>query len=524
MNLRPQINRAASVLLVAVLSLCSHFSAAQVSAAQARKDSPPDSGKKQDFLAQARAQFALGDLQAAEISLWNVLNTNPDQEQALLLLATIRGRQQRYPEAEALFRRVLQLNANSALAHRGLGGAFVAQNQPDKAIEHYQAAIDLTPEDLGLKVETAHLYAGRGQFEQALSLLQAIPQNRFPVEAIPVKMAVLLALGKDSDVATLAEQAKVSSSAEIELAEVFLDAKFPDLAQRCLDFAAAGLKRRPARFYYLQGRVFQSKNQPEAALRAFKQALAEDPKSTATLVAIAELHAAQNQHSDAVAALQKALALSPDSVIVLRHLVVEATKAGNGQVALDAAAELEARSPDNPDDLYLAGAAMLQQNSPAASTALEKYVALRTDNAKAWFGLGMAYVQQKRYTDARHPLERSVQLDPTIAEAEYQLGVVAKNESNPTEAMQHFQRAVTLQPQHAKALWSLGNLYLLSGDLQKAQENLQAAEAIDPNNLETEYDLGLVLSKLGKPEMAKPHFERFQKLKDAQPPAPRDAR
>src|SRR5580658_2753258 len=98
MNLRPQINRAASVLLVAVLSLCFHFSAAQ-----ARKDSPPDSGKKQDFLAQARAQFAHGDLQAAETSLWNVLNANPDQEQALLLLATIRGRQQRYPEAEALF-------------------------------------------------------------------------------------------------------------------------------------------------------------------------------------------------------------------------------------------------------------------------------------------------------------------------------------------------------------------------------------------------------------------------------------
>jgi tetratricopeptide (TPR) repeat protein len=524
MNLRPQINRAASVLVVALLSLCSHFSAAQVSAAQTRKDSPPDSGKKQDFLSQARAQFARGELQAAETSLWNVLNANPDQEQALLLLATIRGRQQRYPEAEALFRRVLQIDANSALAHRGLGSALAAENQPDKAIEQYQAAIDLTPDDLGLKVETAHLYAGRGQFEQALSVLQSIPQNRFPVEAIPVKVAVLLALGKDADVAALTEQAKSSSSAEIELAEIFLDAKFPDQAQRCLDFAAASLKRRPARFYYLQGRIFQSRNQPDAALRAYKQALVEDPKSTDVLVAIAELSASQNQHQNAVTALQKALALSPDSVMVLRHLVVEATKAGSGQVALDAAAALEARSPDNPDDLYLAGAAMLQQNSAAASTALEKYVALRTDNAKAWFGLGMAYVQQKRYADARRPLERSVQLDPTIAEAEYQLGLVARNEGNSAEAIEHFQRAVKLQPQHAKALWNLGNLYLLAGDLQKAQENLQAAEAIDPNSLETEYDLGLVLSKLGKPEMAKPHFERFQKLKNDQPPAPRDAR
>jgi tetratricopeptide (TPR) repeat protein len=344
------------------------------------------------------------------------------------------------------------------------------------------------------------------------------------VEAIPVKAASLVALGKSGDMAQLIEQAKASPPAEIELAEVFMNAKLPDEALRSLEIAAAGLRRRPARFYYLQGRALQAKGQSEAALAALKQGLAADPNSTDTLVAIAELHSAQNQHSDAVKELQKALSVSPDNVVVLRHLVVEATKAGSGQVALDAASALSTQSPNNPDDLYLAGAAMLQQNSAVASAVLEKYVALRTDNAKAWLGLGIAYVQQKKYSEARAPLERSVQLDPNIAEAEYQLGVVAKNDGKSAEAIQHFQRAVKLEPQHAKALWSLGNLYLQSGDLQNAHEALQTAEKIDPNNLETEYDLGLVLSKLGKPEMARVHFEKFQKLKGEQPPAPRDAR
>jgi len=504
-------------MLLAALPLCVYSSAS----AQVRKDQSAEADKKQDPLAKARAQFAQNDLQAAETSLWKVLGTNPDQAQALTLLATIRGRQQRYAEAEALFRRVLQIDANSVLARRGLGNALIAENQPEKAIEQFKAAMDLAPSDLGLKVETAHLYAGSGQFEQALSVLKSIPPNRFPVEAIPVKAATLLALGKSADTMTFPEQARNSPPAELELAEVFLDAKLADLALQCLDFAGANLKRRPARFYYLQGRAFQVKDQPEAAMGAFKQALAADPKSADTLVAMAELHAAHDQHLDAVAALQKALALSPDNVIVLRHLVVEATKAGKGQLALDASSALAAKSPENPDDLYLAGAAMLQQNTAGASTVFEKYVALRTDNAKAWLGLGMAYVQQKRYADARAPLERSVQLDPNIAEAEYQLGVVEKNDGHSTEAIQHFQRAVKLQPQHAKALWSLGNLYLQSGDLQNAQDTLLAAETIDANNPETEYDLGLVLSKLGKPELAKEHFARFQKLKGEPPPAPR---
>lgn len=518
MSLRHQINRA-SVLPVAALSLCFAYSASP----QVRKDASAGSQKTGDSLAKARTQFAHGDLGGAETSLWTVLATNPDQEQALTLLGTIRGRQQRYTESEALFRRVLQINANSGMAHRGLGSAFIAENHIDDAIEQYKAAMDLAPEDLGLKVEVAHLYAGRGQFPQALALLQAIPQNRFPAEAIPVKAASILAVGKSADVLPLVEQAKGFPLAEIELAEVFLDAKLPDQALRCLAFAAENLKRRPARFYYLQGRALQAKGEPRLALVALQQALVADPKSADTLVALAELYAVQNRHGDAVTALQKALTLAPDNVVVLRHLVVEATKTGKGQAALDAASELAAKSPDNPDDLYLAGAAMLQENSAAASTVLEKYVALRTDNAKAWLGLGMAYVQQQKYSEARGPLEHSVRLDPKIAEAEYQLGVVAKNEGGSAEAIQHFQRAVTLQPQHAKALWSLGNLYLQSGDLQKSQEALQSAEVIDPNNLETEYDLGLVLGKLGKTAMAREHFERFRKLKDAQPPAARDA-
>ena len=101
--------------------------------------------------------------------------------------------------------------------------------------------------------------------------------------------------------------------------------------------------------------------------------------------------------------------------------------------------------------------------------------------------------------------------------------MVAKNLGASDEALQHFTDAVHLQPKHAKALWSLGNLYLQSGELQKAQEDLQSAEAIDPNSVETEYDLGLVLAKLGKPEAARDHFDRYRKLKEGQPPSDRDA-
>jgi tetratricopeptide (TPR) repeat protein len=516
MKLRRRIKHAASAMFFIAILLC-------ISAARAAAQVSSATGSK-TAVVRARGELAHGDLAHAEATLWTVLSDNPNDAEALTMLATIRGRQQRYPEAEALFKRVLQINANSLEAHRGLAAAFIAENRTNEALEQYATAMVLAPGDLRLKVEGAHLYAGRGQFQETLSLLQTIPAAQFPAEAIPVKAASLLALGKSIDANQLAEQAKSSPSAELDLAEVFLNANLPDPALHSLEFAAANLKKRPARFYYLQGRALQAKGRVDAGLASLKEALAADPNSADAHVALAEISASRNQHADAVKELQKALVVSPDNIIVLRHLVVEATKSGDGQVALDAASALAAKSPDNPDDLYLAGAAMLQQNSAGASAVLEKYVSLRTDNAKAWLGLGLAYVQQHKYAEARTPLERSLKLDPNIAEAEYQLGLVAKNLGASEESIQHFALAVQLQPKHDKALWSLGNLYLQSGELLKAQENLQSAEAIDPNSVETEYDLGLVLTKLGKPELARPHFDRYRKLKEAQPPADRDAR
>lgn len=520
MKLRPPINPVAFLFLLAILFPNTPLRLS----AQDAKTSAAEAENQKRLLAEAAAQLARGSLEEAENPLWKALETDPNHEQALTMLGTIRVRQRRYSEAEAVFRRVLQINPNSLAAHRGLGSTLTSENRTDEAIKQYSAAIDLAPGDLGSKMAIAQLFAGRGQFQQVLDTMQTIPRNKFPVDGIPIKAASLLALGKSTEAMLLAEQAKGSPITEIALAEVFVDAKLPDQALRSLDFAAANLKRRPARFYYVQGRALEAQGHTEAALKTLKQALDEDPNSTDTLVASAELYAGLNQHTNAVTALQKALALRPDSMLVLRNLVVEATKAGNGQVAVDAASALAAKSSDTADDLYLAGAALLQQNAASASSVFEKVVALRADNAKAWLGLGMAYAQQHSYAAARNPLERAMKLDPNLAEAEYQLGVVAKNVGTSEEAIEHFQRATKLDPRHAKALWSLGNLYLQSGQLEEAQGELQMAEALDPNNLETEYDLGLVLNKLGKPELARDHFDRYRKLKAAQAPADRDAR
>ncbi len=465
---------------------------------------------------EAKSQFAHGDLSGAETSLWSVLAIDPENEQALQLLGEIRMRQERLSEAEALFRRSVQIDPKSVDGHRNLGRTLVAEGKAGDALDQYKAASELAPRDVALKVELGRLYLGQGQVESAASVLATVPPAKLPTDGVPVKAGVLIATGKKVEAIQMIESARNSPSVELELAEVFLSAQLPDPAMHCLGIALPGLKHVPARFYYLKGRALAEKGNAESALSALQKAIDEDPKSADAFVAIAEIYSTQNKHAEAVADLKKAQILNPDSVPILRHLVVEATKAGDSKAAIDAASALSDKSPDNPDDLYLAGAAMLQENVQGASTVLEKYVTLRPENAKGWMALGIAYVQKEQYDKARSPLERAVALDSTLAEAQYQLGVVAKNEAKAPEAIEHLERALQLQPNHVAALRTLGNLYLQSGELEKAKGTLEHAEAIDANNLQTEYDLGLVCNKLGHADLARQHMERFRKLKEAQ--------
>jgi tetratricopeptide (TPR) repeat protein len=470
--------------------------------------------KSPSLLSTAKLQLDRGDLESCEQTLWNVLSVQPANENALLMLATVRARQQRYGEAEALYRRVLQFNPKSIAASRGLAASLVAQNKPDEAIRQYEAAIQLLPQDSDLKIEAAQLDLAQGNFAEALSILNTIKPNRLPSSAIPLKAASLLALGRRSDAEQLLPLIKGSPGAALALAQVFVEGKDSDAALRALAFVNPVPKAAASRVDYLKGRALREQGDLPAATSSFRQALMTDPKSVDALVAISEIFAVQNKHAESVETLEKARALSPDSPAVLRHIIVEAMEAGQNDEALEAAQHLQSKSSEL-SDRYLVATVMIQQKQYLPATyLLEDYVAQRPEDARAFLGLGMAYLNLLRYADAQKALEHSLQLQPNLAEAEYQLGLVFAQLGNRQEAAQAWEKAVELQPHHALALFSLGTMYLEAGELEKAQSAFARSLAEDPKNMKTEYDLALVLNKLGKSDEAKQHFERYRKMQE----------
>ncbi len=475
------------------------------------------SAKPVSALATAQAEVSHGNLKQAEQRLWAILSSEPNQPEALTLLGIIRGRQKRYPEAESVLRRVLQLDPKSLPAHRNLANALIAQNKPDAAIEEYTKLINLAPRDNVARIDLAHLYLARGQFADALSSLDAIPPEQFPADAIPAKAASLLGVGKTTEAAALIPRAKQSPTGVAELAEVFLEANTPQYSLRIVDAAIRRSSHAPALIYYLKGRAQRAMGNSGGAQKSFHDALARDPKSADTLLNMAEIYASQNQHPVSLALLKRANALQPNSPETLRPLIVEAMKMGENTTALNAAHLLADKSTGNLDDQYLSAAVMLEgKDFVTASSIFGNYVQQRPEDSRGFLGLGIAELAQQHNEDAKKALEKSLQIDPKQPDAEYHLGMVAAQQGNTAEKLKHLERAIELQPQHAKALAALGDQYLQAGDLEKARSALERSVAGDPNNYKSQYDLALVLAKTGNAEDAKQHMARSSALKAAE--------
>ena len=92
-----------------------------------------------------RALMEQGRLDEAEQHLRYVLQIDPAYTPALQNLALLQLRRQRYDEALALYRRLVEMNPDHAEAHSGLGVALYSLGSVEEALESLDRALSLDP-------------------------------------------------------------------------------------------------------------------------------------------------------------------------------------------------------------------------------------------------------------------------------------------------------------------------------------------------------------------------------------------
>jgi tetratricopeptide (TPR) repeat protein len=288
-------------------------------------------------------------------------------------------------EAEASFRKVLELQPKAAGAHAWLTELQFRKEDFDGVIASAGTALAL---DKGL----SHLYSLRGRaHHEKGNEDQAISDLQHAVTVKPEDRDAHLALGriyhKRRNLDLAANHYKAAAAVDVQIGEAHLGLADVLVAKRDFEAAREPVERvasglpQSAQAQYLLGVLREQQRQFDDALKAFERASTLDPKMAAAHQGLGRvLREHRKDAAGAVASLEKAIALEPE----------------------------------NPDVLSDLGVALYDtKQTDRAIQALQKAVAAPGyDNAMGLAVLGLALKDRQDFAEALGYFDKAVELAP----------------------------------------------------------------------------------------------------------------
>jgi tetratricopeptide (TPR) repeat protein len=232
-----------------------------------------------------RAQQALdhGDLEQAKMELLQLTTQTPRSAEAHLRLGKVLELQGRVNEAEACFRRALELDADYVGALIGLGHVDAARGDLQLALKRYNAAIEIEPHEAEAHFALAQALEAMGRTDDALaSYFRTLEFN-------PLHPQVSHRIGA-----------------------IQLSRNQPDQALARLD-QAADLAPDNGEIRVLRGKAHLILHHLPQAIADFRVAASQLPNRADLYCQLALALDAANRKSDALQAAEEALRLAPDS-------------------------------------------------------------------------------------------------------------------------------------------------------------------------------------------------------------------
>ena len=166
------------------------------------------------------------------------------------------------------------------------------------------------------------------------------------------------------------------------------------------------------------------------------------------------------------------------------------------------------------------GVAMFQHGYlEQAAESFRQVVAVKPDNADAYYNLGTLSLRRHDLNEARDYLEQTVKLRPDYPEAWNNLGMMAAEQGGFDQAIDDFNRSLAQRPNYAVALLNLGNVYRKQKAFDKANDCLMRALALLPDDPEINYSLGMLSAQQNQMQPASRYLQRALELRPDYPEA-----
>jgi tetratricopeptide (TPR) repeat protein len=315
------------------------------------------------YYLQAVVKEQLGQYEQAEEAARKYLGRAPNDLAAYKVLARIQFAKKRPDQVVDTLARVAESGKADAEAYDLIGRAYAATGRNTEAVQAFQKAETLAPNDVGVQTRLASVRMSMGDVDTAMGDLEHTLQLAPKLPAVGEALFfAALASGDTKKTGDALERIRAAQgNTEIvrnldglyKLAQIDFDGAkviFTDLAQKYPDFTPAKINL---------ARVELMLGNKAAADKILTDILAKQPAVEPALTMVVSSRVASNELADAAALLVKASKAEPDNLRVTSTLGDVYIRSGTPQKALDLVLAQKGPSAAGPEMLSLKAAAHL---------------------------------------------------------------------------------------------------------------------------------------------------------------------
>jgi tetratricopeptide (TPR) repeat protein len=202
----------------------------------------------------------------------------------------------------------------------------------------------------------------------------------------------------------------------------------------------------------LLGEILARLNQPEAAVDAFRRAIALDSQAVPPLVNLAQIVAALGRREEAVREYRRAVSVQPRFSLAWMGLGELYEKSGRQAEADECYHEALANHFFPWELVKLARFCQKHGWLEAAATNYAAAIQVNPSDAQLRMDAGQNLITLKRYAEAGGQFSEALQLQPELLEARLNLGLALMNLGREAEALARFEEVLQRSPTNAAAL------------------------------------------------------------------------
>lgn len=446
-----------------------------------------DPNNVEALIVRANATAGLKDVPGAIRDIEEALKTQPADGRIYSSLGALRFVEGQRVEAEAAFKKALEISPKSIEARLAMANFYWATGRAAEVEQTLNEARALDPAHLMVNRMLAALYLATRRAPEAEAPLKAVAERTGDVPSTLALADYYIQTQRPVDASTvlkpLAENSASSGAATLRLALIERHGGRHDAAYRMIDELIKKEPKNTTALAVVSGWQLRDREFTDA-LKTARAAVEADPASAPAQFALGQALVELRQPDDAIKALNEVLRLNPRVVaaqVILSRLQLEQ---GNANAAVQFASEAKKAAPANPNvQLALAKSLVIQGNltqaAPEVRALLERYPQVAASHTVN----GMLLLRSKNLPGARAAFMRALELDPASAEALEGLLALDVASNNVAAAVARIEERVGNNPQSVPLMSIAARTYAVARQPEKTEKALRSVLQLDPDNL-----------------------------------------